>query len=330
MTTTIQNPLHSGFGPQTTAQEALAGCDLSGKTAIVTGGHGGIGLETTRALSNAGAKVIVGARSVKKAQDNLSAIENIEVIQLDLADPQSIDQFAADFLKTNQKLDILINNAGVANPSVIKDHRGFDSQFATNYLGHFQLTVRLWEALLNSGSSRVINLSSISHMLGPIDFSDLNFTKRPYNKDISYGESKTACSLFAVGLDKRGKDHGIRAFAANPGAILTGLTRNMTDEELAAWGVRRGADGKFISPEGFKTVEQGAATSIWCAVSPLLEDKGGVYCENCDIAALVPADSKLNTGVRSWAIDPLSAETLWEISEELLSLAPGTIPVFSN
>lgn len=318
--TSAQKPLDSAFGSQTTAQEALDGRDLRGKVAIVTGGHGGIGLETTRVLSNAGATVIVGARDINKAQDKLSTMKNVGVIQLDLADPKSIDQFAAEFLKSNQSLDILINNAGVANPQVIKDDRGFDTQFATNHLGHFQLTSRLWEALIKSGNSRVITLSSIAHMVGPIDFSDLNFTKRPYNKDISYGESKTACSLFAVELDKRGKEHGIRGFAVNPGAILTGLTRHMTDEELATWGVRRGENGEFISPAGFKTVEQGAATSIWCAVSPLLEGKGGVYCENCDIAAIVPSDSKLMTGVREWAIDQSAAEKLWTISEDLLRL----------
>ncbi|NHN34527.1 SDR family NAD(P)-dependent oxidoreductase [Paenibacillus agricola] len=326
--TSAQKPLHSAFGPQTTAQEALAGRDLRGKVAIVTGGHGGIGLETTRVLSNAGATVIVGARDINKAQDKLSTMKNVEVIHLDLADPKSIDQFAADILKSNRALDILINNAGVANPPVIKDARGFDTHFATNHLGHFQLTARLWEALIKSGNSRVITLSSISHMLGPIDLSDLNFTKRPYDKDISYGESKTACSLFAVELDKRGKEHGIRAFAVNPGAILTGLTRHLTDEELAAWGVRRGENSEFISPEGFKSAEQGAATSIWCAVSPLLEGKGGVYCENCDIAAIVPADSKLMTGVREWAIDQTAAEMLWTVSEDLLHI--GSIPGLSK
>ncbi|RED59373.1 SDR family NAD(P)-dependent oxidoreductase [Cohnella lupini] len=328
--TTEQTPLHSGFGPHTTAQEALAGRDLRGKIAIVTGGHGGIGLETTRILSNAGATVIVGARDVKKAQDNLSAIRNVEVIHLDLADPRSIDQFAVEFMKSNRALDILINNAGVANPPTIKDARGFDTQFATNHLGHFQLTVRLWDALIKSGNSRVITLSSIAHMVGPIDFGDLNFTKRPYNKDIAYGESKTACSLFAVELDKRGKEHGIRAFAVNPGAILTGLTRHLTDEELAAWGVRRGDNGNFIAPEGFKTIEQGAATSVWCAVSPSLEGKGGVYCEDCDIAAIAPADSTLLSGVRPWAIDQSAAETLWNASEDLLQMAHGAIPVLAK
>ncbi|NBD24719.1 oxidoreductase [Paenibacillus glycinis] len=328
--TTAQQPLHSGFGPQTTAQEALAGRDLQGKLAIVTGGHGGIGLETTRVLVGAGAKVIVGARDVKKAQDALSAMKGVEVLQLDLADPRSIDRFAAEFLASNRALDLLINNAGVANPPEIRDARGFDTQFATNHLGHFQLTARLWEALLRSGHARVITLSSIGHMLGPIDMDDVNYTRRPYDKDLSYGASKTACSLFAVELDKRGEAHGVRAFAVNPGAILTGLTRHLSDEELAAWGVRRDENGAFIAPEGFKTPEQGAATSVWCATSPLLEGKGGVYCENCDIAAIVPADSKLLAGVRSWAIDPAAAESLWNLSEDLLGMTHGAIPEFSR
>lgn len=324
--TKAQHPLHSGFGAQTTAHEALAGRDLHGKTAIVTGGHGGIGLETTRVLSNAGATVIVGSRDIRKAQDALSGMNNVEVLRLDLADPASIDRFAAEFLTSNRALDILINNAGVANPPEPRDARGFDTQFATNHLGHFQLTARLWEALKKSGNARVITLSSISHMLGPIDLDDLNFTRRPYDKDVSYGASKTACSLFAVELDKRGQAHGIRAFAVNPGAILTGLTRHMSDEELAAWGVRRDENGAFIAPPGFKTPEQGAATSVWCAVSPLLEGKGGVYCENGDIAEIVPADSKLFTGVRPWAIDPSAAESLWNLSEALLGMTQGAIP----
>lgn len=326
MITNEQKPLNSGFGANTTAQQALADSDLWGKVAIITGGSGGIGLETTRVLANAGATVIVGARDMKKAQAHLSGIHNAELIQLDLADPKSIDRFAAEFLKSNRALDILINNAGVFIPPAIKDARGFDTQFATNHLGHFQLTVRLWDALKKSGNARVIALSSIGHMTGPLDLSDLNFNKRPYNKDISYGESKTACSLFAVELDKRGKEHGIRAFAVHPGAILTGLPRNQSDEELAAWGIYRDDNGVFVSPEGFKTIEQGAATSVWCAVSPLLEGKGGVYCENCDIAEIVPEDSRLQSGVRPWAIDEAVAGKLWTISEEFLGIAHGTIP----
>ncbi|WP_219836866.1 SDR family NAD(P)-dependent oxidoreductase [Paenibacillus sp. R14(2021)] len=323
---TEQKPLQSGFGSDTTAQQVIAGQDLSGKVAIVTGGHGGIGLETTRALAGAGATVIVGARDVMKAQETLAPLSTVEVIRLDLADPSSIDEFADAFLSSGRPLDYLILNAGVSFPPTIRDERGFDTHFATNYLGHFQLTVRLWEALKRSGNARVVALSSIGHMSGPIEFDDLHFTRRPYDKFISYGESKTACSLLAVELDKRGQDHGVRAFAVHPGAILSGLARHLSDEDLAGWGVKRNEDGTYSSSGGFKTAEQGAATSIWCAVSPMLNGKGGVYCEDGDIAEVVPADSQLQRGVRSWAIDPVSAEKLWTISEDLLHLPHGTIP----
>ncbi|SDX70965.1 SDR family NAD(P)-dependent oxidoreductase [Paenibacillus sp. CF384] len=323
---TEQKPLLSGFGPETTAQEVLTGYDLSGKVAIVTGGHGGIGLETTRALASAGATVIVGARDVNKAHEALASLNNVEVIKLDLANPSSIDEFTAVFRNSERALDFLILNAGVCFPAVTHDVRGFDTHFATNSLGHFQLTVGLWDALKQSGNARVVSYSSVGHMTGPIDFEDLHFTKRPYNKFVSYGESKVACSLFAIELDKRGREHGIRAFAVHPGAILSGLTRNMSNEELASWGVTRNEDGSYTSSGGFKTGEQGAATAVWCAVSPMLNDMGGVYCEDGDIAEVVPADSQLPRGVRPWAIDPVSAEKLWTISEELLQIPHGTIP----
>lgn len=328
--TTEQKPLKSGHGPETTAQEIVAGHDLGGKTAIVTGGHGGIGLETTRALAGAGATVIVGARDVKQAREILAPLPNVEVIRLDLKDPSSVDEFASAFLNSNRALDLLILNAGVSFPPTIKDARGFDTHFATNYLGHFQLTVRLWEALKRSGNARVVALSSIGHMTGPIDFDDLHFTKRPYDKNISYGESKTACSLLAMELDQRGQTYGVRAFAVHPGAILSGLARHLSNEDLAAWGVIRNEDGTYTSSGGFKTVEQGAATSVWCAVSPMLNGKGGVYCEDCDIAEVVPADSQLQRGIRPWAIDTVSAEKLWAISEKLLNIPQGTIPSNRN
>ncbi|CAM3522148.1 SDR family NAD(P)-dependent oxidoreductase [Paenibacillus lupini] len=323
---TEQKPLLSGYGSETTAKEIIAGQELRGKTAIVTGGHGGIGLETTRALVEAGATVIVGARNVEHAREILAPLPNVEVIRLDLMDPNSVDEFATEFLKSDRALDLLILNAGVSFPPEIKDARGYDTHFATNYLGHFQLTNRLWETLKRSGNAQVISLSSIGHMTGPIDFEDLHFTKRPYDKNISYGESKTACSLFAIELDQRGQAFGIRAFAVHPGAILSGLVRHLSNEDLAAWGVTRKEDGTYSSSGGFKTVEQGAATSVWCAVSPMLNGKGGVYCEDCDIAEAVSADSQLQRGVRPWAIDPASAKKLWAISEELLNIPHDMIP----
>ncbi|MDR6552592.1 SDR family NAD(P)-dependent oxidoreductase [Paenibacillus qinlingensis] len=327
---TEQKPLMSGFGPETTAQEVVAGQDLTGKLAIVTGGHGGIGLETTRALVEAGATVIVGARDTKKAHEVLKQLKNVEVIRLDLADPSSINQFSSVFQNSNRALDLLILNAGVSFPPTIKDERGFDTHFATNYLGHFQLTNKLWEPLKRAGNARVVALSSIGHIAGPIDFDDLHFNMRTYDKVVSYGESKTACSLFAIELDKRGREYGVRAFAVHPGAILSGLARHLSNEDLAGWGVIRNEDGTYRSSGGFKSTEQGAATSVWCAVSPILKGKGGVYCEDGDIAEVVSADSPLQRGVRSWAIDSASAERLWTISEDLLHIPVGTIPRVHN
>jgi len=327
---TEQKPLLSGFGPKTTAEEALAGRDLRGKVAIVTGGHAGLGLETTRVLSNAGATVVIGSRDLKKAQMAVAEMKNVEIGQLDLASPNSIDRFANAFLSSNRPLDLLINNAGIMATPLMRDDRGYEMQFATNHLGHFQLTARLWEALKKSRNARVVALSSRGHARGEVDFSDPNFDKRPYDKWAAYGQSKSANSLFAVELDKRGQEHGIRAFAAHPGGILTDLLRYMTDEELSAYGISREngvikvPDATKV-PERFKTIEQGAATTVWCAISSQLNGKGGVYCEDCDIAPMVPADSKLLSGVRPWAVDKAAAESLWILSEKLTSVPAGSI-----
>jgi NAD(P)-dependent dehydrogenase (short-subunit alcohol dehydrogenase family) len=327
---TAQKPLPSGFGRETTAEEALAESDLRGKVAIATGGHGGIGLETTRVLSNAGATVVIGSRDPKKARMAVAKMKNVEVGRLDLASPNSIDRFANEFLNSNRALDLLINNAGIMATPLTRDERGYELQFATNHLGHFQLTARLWEALKKSRNARVVALSSSGHMLSEVDFSDPNFNKRPYDKWAAYGQSKSANSLFAVELDKRGQEHGIRAFAVHPGGILTDLSRHMTDEDLRPYGIYR-VNGVITIPDAskvpvrFKTVEQGAATTIWAAVSPQLNGKGGVYCEDCDIAAMVPADNKLNSGVRPWAVDTAAAEALWTLSENLTAMSAGAI-----
>jgi NAD(P)-dependent dehydrogenase (short-subunit alcohol dehydrogenase family) len=327
---TEQKPLISGFGPRTTAEEILAGCDIRGKVAVVTGGHGGIGLETTRVLSKAGVAVVIGSRDPKKAQMAVAKMKNVEVGQLDLASPSSIDRFANEFLNSKRALDLLINNAGIMATPLMRDDRGYELQFATNHLGHFQLTARLWEPLKKSRNARVVALSSVGHLWGGVDLSDPNFNKRPYDKWVAYGQSKSANSLFAVKLDKRGQEHGIRAFAVHPGGILTDLSRYMTDEELSVYGVYR-VNGVITIPdatkvpERFKTVEEGAATTVWCAVSPQLNGEGGVYCENCDIAAMVPADSKLHSGVRPWAVDKAAAEALWILSEKLTAISAGAI-----
>jgi NAD(P)-dependent dehydrogenase (short-subunit alcohol dehydrogenase family) len=327
---TEQKPLPSGLGARTTAEEALAGRDVRGKVAIVTGGHAGLGLETTRVLSSAGATVVVGSRDLRKARIAVAKMKNVEVGQLDLASPASIDRFADEFLSSNRALDLLINNAGVMAAPLTRDERGYELKSATNHLGHFQPTARLWEALKKSLGPRVVALSSRGHSRGEVDFRDPNFEKRPYDKWVAYGQSKSANSLFAVELDKRGQKHGIRAFAAHPGGILTDLVRHMTEEELNAFGIYRkngvaGIPDATKVPERFKTIEEGAATTVWCAVSPQLNGKGGVYCEDCDIAAMVPADSRLNSGVRPWAVDKAAAEALWSLSEKLTSVPVGSI-----
>jgi NAD(P)-dependent dehydrogenase (short-subunit alcohol dehydrogenase family) len=316
---TEQKPLETGFGPKTTAAEVATGIDLGGKTVIVTGGASGIGAETTRVLSVAGARVIVGVRDPRKAERALSGMKNVEAWPLDLADPGSIDTFARRFVDSGRALDTLVNNAGIMATPLMRDARGYEMQLATNHLGHFQLTARLWEPLRRARGARVVCLSSIGHRRAEVDLEDPNFQRRPYDKWEAYGQSKSANSLFAVELDRRGWEHGIRAFAVHPGGILTGLVRHMTDEELAAYGIVR-EGGELRSTVEVKTVEQGAATSVWCAVSRALSDKGGVYCEDCDIAVAVPGNSEALSGVRPWAIDKATARALWGLSEKLVSL----------
>src|SRR5262245_10026208 len=312
--TTPQAPIHSGFGPHTTAREVLRGHDLMGKTAIVTGGYSGIGLETTRALAEAGVTVIVPARTPEKARASMGGIPRVVLEEMDLIDPASVDAFAQRFLNSGRALHILINNAGIMAAPLVREARGYESQFATNHLGHFQLTLRLWQSLQRAGragGARVVSLSSTGIRFGAVDFDDPNYQQRPYDRWNAYGQSKTATALFAVALDKRGHADGIRAFAVHPGAINTSdLSRFMSEDE------KRAATGPF------KTTEQGAATSVWCATSPQLDGKGGVYCLDCDIAEVVEREAleglyEVLNGVIPWAIDPDSAERLWQLSEEM-------------
>ncbi|HET6897829.1 MAG TPA: oxidoreductase [Vicinamibacteria bacterium] len=308
---TKQAPIHSGFGPQTTASEVLGGRRLDGVRAVVTGGYVGVGLETTRALARAGATVIVPARTPEKARAALAGLEGVELESLDLADPASIDAFASRLLASGRPLQVLVNNAGIMATPLTRDGRGFESQLATNHLGHFQLTFRLWPALVSARGARVVSLSSRGHARSGIDFDDPHFLQRPYDKWIAYGQSKTANALFAVALDARGAQDGVRAFSVHPGAILTELMRSMTEEERRAAKSAAEAGGTVI-----KSAEQGAATSVWCATSPQLDGKGGVYCEDVDIAKAVPPDHPEPHGVRPWANDPYLAELLWNRSEE--------------
>ncbi|MGQ7885426.1 SDR family NAD(P)-dependent oxidoreductase [Paenibacillus sp. WC2504] len=309
---TPQVPILSGFGAQSTAREVVAGVDLKGKIAIVTGGYSGIGLETTRALAEAGASVIVPARSVESARTAVAEIDGVKVAELDLINPASIDAFAKHFLAFGKPIHILINNAGIMTPPLTRDARGYESQFAINHLGHFHLTARLWPALKQENGARVVSLSSSGIRFGGVNFDDPNYELREYNKQQAYGQSKSATSLFAVALDRRGAVDGVRSFAVHPGAIMTNLVRYMSEDELST------AQTFFK----FKTAEQGSATSVWCATNKKLDGMGGVYCENVDIANVVEAKdaATVPNGAMTWAIDPEMADRLWELSERLIGM----------
>jgi NAD(P)-dependent dehydrogenase (short-subunit alcohol dehydrogenase family) len=317
--TTKQAPLPSGFTAQTTAHEVLGTRRLDGRLAIVTGGYVGIGLETTRALSAAGATVVVPARSPDKARAALSVVARVELDSLDLSEPVSIDAFATRFVASGRPLHMLINNAGIMATPLARDARGFESQLATNHLGHFQLTARLWPALLAARGARVVALSSRGHARASVDLDDPNFERRPYDKWIAYGQAKTANALFALALDARGEAHGVRAFSVHPGAVLTELGRSVPEDEMQVILARLAAAGHTA----YKTTEQGAATSVWCATSPQLDGMGGVYCEDVDIAKAVPADFPEPSGVRPWAMDAALAERLWAKSEEWTGVKLG-------
>jgi NAD(P)-dependent dehydrogenase (short-subunit alcohol dehydrogenase family) len=315
--TTPQAPIGSGFGFSSTAREVLGSHSLKDVVAVVTGGYSGIGLETTRVLSDAGATVIVPVRSPEKARKAVEGIARVELLPMDLADPASIDAFAREVVASKRPLHLLINNAGIMAAPLARDARGYESQFATNHLGHFQLSARLWPMLVKG--ARVVSLSSRGHHRSAVDFDDTMFERRPYDKWIAYGQAKTANVLFAVALDARARRHGVRAFAVHPGGIVTDLIRHLSQEELAAMGRATAKPGDVVSPIGtnatmkLKSVEQGAATQVWAATSAQLTGMGGVYCEDCDIASI--AHETAASGVRPYAIDPALAERLWARSE---------------
>jgi NAD(P)-dependent dehydrogenase (short-subunit alcohol dehydrogenase family) len=316
---TPQLPIGSGFGAASTAEEVIRGIDLTDKCAVVTGGYSGIGIETVKAFRSAGARVFVPARDPVKARAALSEMPDVVLQPMDLLDPTSIDRFVEHVLKETDTVDILVNNAGVMAPPLVRDARGYESQFSANHLGHFQLTCRLWPALVRSGQARVIALSSFGHRRAGIDLHDPNFEHREYEPWVAYGQSKTANALFAVALDSIGQRSGVRAFSVHPGGIVTDLVRHMSNEQLEASHVID-KDGKpIIDPENNKkTPQQGAATSVWCATSPQLDGMGGVYCADCDIARALPSDESTELhGVRPRATDPIAAGRLWQLSEQL-------------
>jgi NAD(P)-dependent dehydrogenase (short-subunit alcohol dehydrogenase family) len=315
-------PIKTPFGFKSTAAEVIAGIDLSGKHAIVTGGSSGIGVETARALASAGADVTLAVRDTDAGQRTAADVtastgnEAVHVSRLDLADQASVTAFVAAW---DAPLHILVNNAGVmALPELHLTPGGWELQFATNHLGHFALAHGLHAALAASGEARIVSLSSRGHLRSRVVFDDINFSDRPYDPWLAYGQSKTANVLFAVGVTQRWAGEGICANAVHPGAIIdTNLSRYSMDREVQA---RLRESGEYTSPEGvrmrFKTVAQGAATSVLVATSPQLERVSGRYFEDCAEAVLLAGDDLGGhaAGVAAYAIDPDNATRLWEVS----------------
>ena len=317
----LQKPTGSGFNATSTTSDVIKGIDLTGKIVIVTGGNTGIGLETTKTLAAAGATVIVPARDTEKAKKNLDGIANVELEPMDLMNPDSIDAFAEKFLASGRPLHLLINNAGIMWVPLRRDSRGIESQLATNYLAQFQLTARLWPALKKANGARVINVSSHGHQFAPFDFDDPNFLNREYETLQAYGQSKTAGNLFALELNILAKAFNVRAYSLHPGSIAgTELGREASLELFQEMGFFD-AEGNIL-PEvaaSLKTIPQGAATTVWCATSALLENIGGVYCEDADVAELA-SDTSTSNGVKRYSVDEDNAKRLWTMSEAMTDI----------
>jgi NAD(P)-dependent dehydrogenase (short-subunit alcohol dehydrogenase family) len=315
------NRITTQFGFESTASQVAAGVDLSGKRVIVTGASSGIGLETARALSAAGADVTLAVRDVAAgahtARDIVASTGNsrMSVSRLDLADVGSVARFVADW---TGPLHILVNNAGGILPTLERTPEGWEKQFAANHLGHFALAVGLRDALAAACEARIVSVTSAGHLYSPIVFDDINFEFRPYDPLLSYGQSKTANALFAVGATARWAEHGITANAAMPGPVATNFIKNVDPamlERLAKEFKVNGAAPKF------KTPEQGAATSVFVAVSPALRGIGGRYFEDANEAVLVSGSNGYGSGVAPYALDAGNADRLWDLSLRMLSIA---------
>jgi NAD(P)-dependent dehydrogenase (short-subunit alcohol dehydrogenase family) len=325
----LQMAIGSGFNATSTASEVIKGINLTGKVAIVTGGNTGIGLETTKVLAEAGATVIVPARDAEKAKKNLQGIATVELASLDLINPTSIDAFAGKFLASGRALHLLINNAGIMWVPFRTDSRGIESQLATNYFGQFHLTARLWPALKKANGARVVNLSSFGHQMASFNFDDPNFLHRDYETLQGYGQSKTATNLFSLELDNRGKAYNVRAYSVHPGSINgTELGREAPIELFQQMGMCD-AQGN-IFPEvaaRLKTIPQGAATTVWCATSPMLDTIGGVYCEDAEVSDLDNGtiehkyeEPSTLRGVQPYSVNEANAKRLWKLSEEMTGI----------
>lgn len=304
------------FSATSTTDEVLAGIDLSGQLAVVTGGAAGLGEETARALCSAGAKVVIVARNQAKIDATLARIHQalpearIDAVVMDLMDLASVRTAAEHILKCYERIDMLINNAGVMACPLERSAEGCESQFATNHIGHFLFTCLLVPALKAAPAARVVTLSSGGHKYSPMRFDDPHFQRDDYHKWLAYGQSKTANALFSVALNKQLAGFGITANAVHPGAIITELSRYLESSDIEELMSDYGADA-FV----YKEVPQGAATSVWAATSPTLSGRGGLYLEDCGIGEVTESGA---TGYASYAMDEAAAEQLWALSEQIV------------
>jgi len=308
------------YGRETTTDELLEGRDLSGRRILITGGSAGLGQETARALAAHGADVVIAVRNLVKGERAAAPVRagaapnaSVELIELDLASLASVRACADQVLATRKPLEALIANAGVMACPQGTTTDGFETQFGTNHLGHFVFVNRLIPLLVAGAPSRVIVLSSSGHRMSDVDLDDPGFERTPYDPWVAYGRAKTANALFAVALDHRLRKRGVRACAVHPGGIRTELGRHLTPETMKLLMDRIASSGA----PGFKTVPQGAATSVWAAVIADAEEIGGRYCEDCGVAQFTD-DPNAMSGVRRYALDPEHAEALWTRSEELV------------
>ena len=305
------------FGVETTTDEVLEGIDLKGRWALVTGASAGLGVETARALAAHGASLILGVRDLEKAEAAAARVRDaatgeVELRRVDLADLASVRAFTDGVAADHDELHILIANAGVMACPEGRTADGFETQFGTNHLGHFVLVNRLVPLLVAGAPSRVVVLSSAGHRFSDVDLDDPGWEHTPYDPWRAYGRAKTANVQFAVGLDRRLRDRGVRAVAVHPGAIMTELSRHMTEDTLNALQEARGD-----RPMTWKPVPAGAATSVWAAAVADADEIGGRYAEDCGVAK-VTTDPTSPVGVFPYAVDPDKAEALWARSEELV------------
>ncbi|MGE0741717.1 MAG: SDR family NAD(P)-dependent oxidoreductase [Hyphomonadaceae bacterium] len=310
--------IESGFDRTATAAQVAAGHDVSGKRMIITGASAGIGVETARVLAAQGAEIVLAVRDVQAGEAVADAIRAAGgaayVSALDLADLRSVRAFAAR--EGDRPLHALINNAGVMACPLSRTAQGFEMQLGVNHVGHALLVALLAEALKRGAPARVVAVSSSGHWWSPFDFEDPNFETRAYDKWKAYGQSKTANALFAVGFDARYAAHGVRAFSLMPGAIHTSLGRHLTDEDKARLGISENSPSSAF----WKTVEQGAATSVWAVVGRELDGVGGLYLEDVNQARPATPDKPMR-GVQPFALDPDSAEKLWIWTEDAIARA---------